>query len=425
MRNPRHAGRKSIIDDVQIEAIEERIQKGESISFLASEYGVSRQALYKRLRNKNRTYLLDYIVDDELCTRMEIDPKAEQIRIVNYAYKLSKCAFGANTKPEWEDYLAFLDKLFISYFCDDESDKLFLVCDDSCGIKYSMDNLEKLGQDKSTKLLLSKNDDEQIPKFEFSKKDLLNIRTDTDGYQMKSISRDRMFFVKSQAIMAGMLMDDWKVELIASDICRQLDIPCVVQKECVFLYAGRQFRGVYSDNFELDGLCFISFERLISCKGLSTRDDEFIRMNSIDKLKWCAKMLSDIGKISYDKTLKYMIDLALVDCLVGNVDRHTRNFGLFYNDNTGKYEIPLIFDNGMGLFEHDYYRDRYNSFEEAMRNVYISPYGEDPFEMYELLDSEFILHKLYPGLAGLEYMDIELSRFAREYMERMKSKWQK
>lgn len=60
-----------------------------------------------------------------------------------------------------------------------------------------------------------------------------------------------------------------------------------------------------------------------------------------------------------------------------------------------------------------------------MRNVYISPYGEDPFEMYELLDSEFDLHKLYPGLTGLEYMDIELSRFAREYMERMKSKWQK
>jgi len=111
--------------------------------------------------------------------------------------------------------------------------------------------------------------------------------------------------------------------------------------------------------------------------------------------------------------------------LVGNVDRHTRNFGLFYNNLENKYEVPLIFDNGMGLFEHDDYRDRYDSFDAAMGRVYINPYGEDPFDLLELLESEYDLVQIYPGLTKLKYNDLLHKRFASEYMERMCEHWQR
>ena len=120
-----------------------------------------------------------------------------------------------------------------------------------------------------------------------------------------------------------------------------------------------------------------------------------------------------------------MLDLAVVDCLVGNVDRHTRNFGLFFNAVTGRYEIPLLFDNGMGLFENDPYRDRYKSFDEAMNTVYVSPYGEDPFDMFRMLDEEFNLERMYPGIRELIYPDLLTTPFALEYERRVKKIWQK
>ena len=261
--------------------------------------------------------------------------------------------------------------------------------------------------------------------FSFERKDLIAWRTDTDGFQMKALTADRRMFVKSQAVISGLRMDDWAVEVIASDLCRQLGIPCVQQQPCMFLYAGHRYRGVCSANFELDGDIFLSFERLLERHGLSTREEDFIHLDSLSKLYWCAERLSDISKLPEEDTLKYVLDLAVLDCLTGNVDRHTRNFGLFYHAVESKYRIPLIFDNGMGLFEHDPYRDQYQSFEEAMRSVYVAPYGEDPFELLELLDHEFDLARRYPGLRQLHYPDLLRKPFVLEYERRMIERWQR
>ena len=158
---------------------------------------------------------------------------------------------------------------------------------------------------------------------------------------------------------------------------------------------------------------------------LSSKDDEFIRLGAIGKIKWCAEKLAKAGDIAYEKTEKYMIDLAVLDCLIGNVDRHTRNFGLFYNCLTGEWSMPPVFDSGIGLFEHDYYRDNYKTFDEAMNNVYVSPYGEDPFEMMEMLNKEYHLKTLYNDVDTIIYPDILRTNFALEYERRMNELWQK
>ena len=79
----------------------------------------------------------------------------------------------------------------------------------------------------------------------------------------------------------------------------------------------------------------------------------------------------------------------------------------------------------MGLFENDPYRDRYESYDAAMNNVYVAPYSEDPFDMIRILDAEYDLKTMYPGIENITYPDILSAPYAIEYERRMKDIWQK
>ena len=413
MSNERNAGRKPKITDEQLNKIISRHESGESLSALADEFGISRQALHKRIKeSQEKPVTINWVVDDRLVSTITVDVRRQALTLANYAVQLSKLPFGFNTNPTWQEFVRLLEEKYLISVGVDEPG-VFLFTD---GEKYF--NPSQISE-------LQIESDYSIPEFAFTKKDILLTRTDTDGFQMKALTSNHRYFVKSQAIMAGTQMQDWAVEIIASEIANQLGIPCVVQKHCIFAYGGRKFDAVFSANFELDGYTFLSFESMLEERHLSTKEDFFFKMNAIEKLKWCATKLSEIGNLSYQATERYMLNLAVLDCLVGNVDRHTRNFGLFYNSSTGKYEIPLIFDNGMGLFEHDYYRDNYRNYEEAMNNVYVSPYGEDPFELLLMLNKEFHIKEVYPGVKDIRYLDILNTPFALEYERRMRSLWQK
>lgn len=252
--------------------------------------------------------------------------------------------------------------------------------------------------------------------FHFLKNEMLAARTGTDGFQPKFFTKDRQYFVKTQAVISGIPMQDWLVEIIASDFCEQLHIPCIQQHPCIVEYAGHEFFGVYSKNFELEGYTFLSFESLLNRYHLSSKDDYFIKLPSEKKLKWCAEKLSVYGKLPFNNCLHYMLNLAVIDCLTGNTDRHTRNFGLFYHPDHG-FCIPLIFDSGMGLFEHDYYRDHYKTFDDAMMNVYVSPYGEDPFDMAALLKQAFPLSTY--EFQNLKLPEIVPNKFSIRYLEQI------
>ena len=412
MSNDRNAGRKPVITDEQLKTISERHANGESLIKLADEYGVTRQALHKRLHVKSeQSVKIDWAIKGELITTIEADFKKRNLIIVNYAEEISKRPFGFNNTPSWNQFTKIIeDRYFESQGAAEPG--TYLMTDGEKG--FALNKITGI----------SIHDVAEIPVFEFQKKYLLITRTDTDGFQMKALSDDRRFFIKSQAVISGVRMQDWAVEIIAAHIADQLGIPCTNQVHCRIAYGGRTWDGVYSRNFEIDGYTFLSFESLIGTKNLSTKDDSFIRMGSIEKLKWCAGQISDICGIGYKDAEKYMLDLAVLDCLIGNVDRHTRNFGVFFNSNTGVYSIPLIFDNGMGLFEHDYYRDEYKTFDEAMNNVYVAPYGEDPFEFLEELNRHFHLKKIY-ATREITYPNILNTPFAAEYERRMQHLWLK
>lgn len=413
MSNERNAGRKPLITEEQINEIEQRHSEGESLGKLAMEYGVTRQALSKRLQaNAQPPVRIDWIEDGECVSSLQVDFRKRALVLSNYAVEISKLPFGFNNNPSWQQFVNLLEEKYLKNKGVDEPGT-YLITD---GEKtFSADEVLNIPEEIVN----------QIPIFEFQKKDLILTRTDTDGFQMKALSHDRRLFIKSQAVISGIEMRDWAVEIIAADLANQLGIPCVQQHHCKFAFGDRKWDGVYSDNFEIDGYTFLSFESLIATKHLSTRDDSFIKLSSLDKLKWCARQISEIGGISYSEAEKYMLDLAVLDCLVGNVDRHTRNFGVFFSSISGEYKIPLIFDNGMGLFEHDYYRDNYKSFDEAMNNVYVSPYGEDPFDFLVELNKEFHIKERYSVAEQIYYLDILTTPFAHEYERRMQQLWQK
>ncbi|MBR3735634.1 MAG: Hin recombinase, partial [Lachnospiraceae bacterium] len=90
MKNERNAGRKGRLTQAQVEELNSRWKAGESVAELAEECGISRQALYRRFQEA--AYVpaqIDYSVEGELCTRIEVDFHKERLHIVNYVAELS------------------------------------------------------------------------------------------------------------------------------------------------------------------------------------------------------------------------------------------------------------------------------------------------------------------------------------------------
>ena len=119
MANDRKAGRKPKIDSSELNKIRERIKNGEKVAVLSEEYGVSRQALYKRLKEAKMPSAarIDYYVGDELCSTIYVDTKRQDIRLVNYAAALSKRAFGYNDNPDMKELQDFLEQEYLKLQC--------------------------------------------------------------------------------------------------------------------------------------------------------------------------------------------------------------------------------------------------------------------------------------------------------------------
>ena len=104
MSNDRNAGRKPLITDEQLQIISERHSNGESLIKLAEEYGVTRQALHKRLHaNEEKPVKIDWTCNGELVTTIEADFKKRNLTIVNYVAEISKRPFGFNNDPSWNN----------------------------------------------------------------------------------------------------------------------------------------------------------------------------------------------------------------------------------------------------------------------------------------------------------------------------------
>ena len=90
MRNSRSAGRKPKLSNEQFESLRVRLSNGEKLSTLADDYGISRQAIYKRLHKETHIHeiRIDYLEDGVLLTILYINSDSQTIRIKSYTDKL-------------------------------------------------------------------------------------------------------------------------------------------------------------------------------------------------------------------------------------------------------------------------------------------------------------------------------------------------
>ncbi|MBR5799903.1 MAG: Hin recombinase [Lachnospiraceae bacterium] len=138
MKNERGAGRKPGLTPEQIAEIKKRRSRGEAVTALAKEYGVSRQTVsaylnapeddgmeniyrtYKRWAILNREFRrncqvqdyvlrMEYMCEDVLCSVILVDFQRQRVEVINKTDDVIHRAFGVKVKPDWEDFEYFLE----------------------------------------------------------------------------------------------------------------------------------------------------------------------------------------------------------------------------------------------------------------------------------------------------------------------------
>lgn len=66
------------------------------------------------------------------------------------------------------------------------------------------------------------------------------------------------------------------------------------------------------------------------------------------RLEFILELASDFG-IARKVYCDYLNSMMQLDLLVGNVDRHTHNYGIIVNNADGAIRLPPLFDNGRSL----------------------------------------------------------------------------
>lgn len=245
-------------------------------------------------------------------------------------------------------------------------------------------------------------------------------RTSTQGYQPKFTYDKKV--IKQQATIGGYLVDDWKAEIFACKVCNILGLPVVHQDACEIGYPQNNvvYRGVISSNFTLvENLQYIPFSYLMS-KANTSLDGVFNSLTVLQKIDFIADVVATTTSIRFETYKAYLIKLALLDIIIGNIDRHTKNFGVMLKWRT--YIPSIVFDNGMSLCAFANDPNFYTSLDSYLRETYILPYGEEPFTLLALLIKEFNLtaqlNSMLPQLEALLQEDFPNS-YGKEYYIRV------
>lgn len=103
--------------------------------------------------------------------------------------------------------------------------------------------------------------------------------------------------------------------------------------------------GCRSKTFLSLGECFMSYNELYRyyCNG-KLQDRILSLRNSKERLDYILKFIKKSTGLNVYNYLKTII---LLDMLISNRDRHFGNLGVIYNQKTGRFRVPPIFDNGL------------------------------------------------------------------------------
>lgn len=235
----------------------------------------------------------------------------------------------------------------------------------------------------------------------------LTNNSSSKGNQEKWLSKDKKYFIKEPFRYQNIVWADYKVELMAESIITQLDVETGSIRQEFCTVDGKP--AVCSVNFRTSGYKFLSFHRILEKKGLKFADAWFPEV----KFQFIINTVLDCFGLDITN---YILDMVLIDTLVGNEDRHLNNFGVFsgYNGIT----VAKLFDYGLGLFEHDARYRKCNDIQSAVGIMECKPFNQNPvaninwlkrehpgYLQKSLPDSIRIKKGLIPSSLGKAYLD--------------------
>lgn len=220
------------------------------------------------------------------------------------------------------------------------------------------------------------------------------------------MSNDKRYFIKEPFRYQNIIWADYKVELLAENIITQLNIETESIRQEFCTIDNRP--AVCSINFRTNGYEFISFHRII----------EKMRLKFVDV--WFPEVkfqftIDTIQKYFGLDVTNYMLDMVLIDTLVGNEDRHLNNFGVFNGKNG--ITVAKLFDYGLGLFEHDARYRKCSDVQSAIEMMECKPFNQNPVANINWLkrehlnylknalpDSIKVKERLIPNSLGRSYL---------------------
>lgn len=201
-------------------------------------------------------------------------------------------------------------------------------------------------------------------------------RSSSKGNQEKYLDNIQDYYIKVCFQYSGRYWKDNLVEILATRICNQLDIPVVSQGLCTVERDGETLNGSYSSNFLRPVETFITYNEMLC-------DRPEIKSNSLlDRFNFQLGIYKEY--ISEEDARQYLEDMHLIDCIVLNEDRHYNNYGVVYNNMTRTYRKAELFDFGLGLFEHS---TRYSgcSYKMALEKVSMKNISSSPLKLLQYL----------------------------------------
>lgn len=206
--------------------------------------------------------------------------------------------------------------------------------------------------------------------------------TSSKGNQRKW--SDGHIWVKAAFEHEGQFWKDYLVEIIAADIGDQLGFHVVPQGLAVIQLADdREHMGCWSFDFLPENYSFLSFYHLLKAHDLVRDYDKMTKQQPpLVQFQATVGLLRDITGLDFTG---YLTEMVVLDFLVGNEDRHINNFGVLWCAETDEYAVAPLFDQGLGLFEHDPVYSRL-TLTEAIRKMRGQPFNRNLQKVVDAVD---------------------------------------
>ena len=211
-------------------------------------------------------------------------------------------------------------------------------------------------------------------------------------------------------------------EVLVSSLLQKSEInyPFVTYQPVWIEYKKEYLRGCLSQNFLLEDEILVPLEKLYrqyTGESLAVKLSEFVETS--ERIRFLIDQVQQITNIQ-DFGL-YLTTILEIDAFFLNEDRHTNNIAVLYNENTKKYSLCPVFDQGLCLLadtRQDYPLEA--AIEECIQKIEAKPFDID-FDI-QLDEAE----KLYGVQLHFDFnmKDVEsvLNQMVRFYSEEVRER---